>query len=86
MDPIFNRGNWHQNHMQAHDDSLNALPSEFGQSKLVGLRIGQDLRDTDLDDPRKKTWWEFQNHREHYIANGTISPFLPDLLTQFPFW
>lgn len=80
---------WNLNHQQAHNDALQHLPSEFG-SPTVGLFIGQNLIDTDLNDPRQRQWWIFQNHQEHYIGGNTILPNVnfppPAPQWVFPFW
>jgi hypothetical protein len=69
-------GKWSLNHQQAHDDALRYLPSQFGSADR-GLYIGQDLVDSNLDNPRQRTWWIFQNHMEHYIGGSTIIPNVP---------
>jgi hypothetical protein len=80
---------WHLNHQQAHDDALSNLPSQFG-STSIGLRIGRDLADYNLEDPRQRTWWIFQNHMEHYIGGSTILPQVqfppPAPQWTYPFW
>ena len=80
---------WHLRHQQAHNDALANLPTEFGAS-TVGLFIGQNLRDYNLDDARLRTWWTFENHMEHYVGGNTISPnvYIPPPAPQwtYPFW
>jgi hypothetical protein len=80
---------WHLDHQTAHDDALEHLPSYFGAA-TVGLHIGGILRDTDLDDPRQRTWWTFQNHMEHYVGGNTITPNVafppPAPQWVYPFW
>jgi hypothetical protein len=80
---------WHLDHQSAHNDALANLPTEFGAS-TVGLFIGQNLRDTDLDDPRQRLWWTFQNHMEHYVGGNTITPNVqfppPAPQWVYPFW
>jgi hypothetical protein len=82
-------GPWNLRHQQAHNDALQNLPTSFGAA-TVGLFIGQNIRDTDLDDPRQRTWWTFQNHMEHYVGGNTLSPTeqLPPPAPQwvYPFW
>lgn len=77
-------GAWHQSHQQAHDDALTTVPTAWG-AKTVGLFVGRNLRDTDLRNREQKTWWTFQNHMEHYIANGTTLP-VTGTRWRWPFW
>jgi hypothetical protein len=51
---------------------LPPLPPIPIPQKPFGLSIGQNLVDTNLTDEGKMKWWTFQNHHEHYIANGII--------------
>ena len=73
---------WHLNHQRAHNDALDAVPQAYGAT-AVGLNIGQILVDSNLDDQEQLSWWLFQNHMEHYIANGT---FLPGPTATSPPW
>jgi hypothetical protein len=86
LDPSYDTGipasKWHLNHQQAHNDSLNVLPSLYG-STTIGLHIGGNLIDWDLSSPDQLQWWTFANHHEHYIANASTLPLLESL---FPFW
>jgi hypothetical protein len=94
IDPAQNIGTpgskWHLNHQQAHNDALENLPSYFGAS-TVGLPSGGILRDYNLDDPRQRAWWTFQNWQEHYVGGDAI---LPNVQPQppaigrwtYPFW
>lgn len=72
LDPIFNDGKWHQLHQSAHQDFIAALPSYFGAT-VTGLPTSQPLEDTNLANNRKRTWWTFVNHQEHYTAFGTLT-------------
>jgi hypothetical protein len=93
IDPEQNVGTpgsmWHLDHQTSHNDALQHLPTEFGAA-TVGLFIGQNLRDTNLDDARQRTWWTFQNHMEHYVGGDTILPNVylppPAIQWQYPFW
>lgn len=79
---------WNLNHQQAHNDALTHLPSYFGAS-TAGLAIGQDLRDTDFNNPGQRKWLEFQNHQEHYVGGNTITPnvpLTPPFMWVYPFW
>lgn len=80
---------WNLDHQQAHNDALNNLPSAFGAT-TVGLRIGQNLVDSNLSDPEQRRWWTFQNHMEHYVGGNTITPntYFPEPAVQWiwPFW
>jgi hypothetical protein len=49
----------------------------------MGLNIGTILSDSDLTQSGQLAWWTFQNHLEHYIANGVVLEPTP---TVFPFW
>lgn len=53
-------GSWHFDHQQAHND-FNAAFHIPSPNSIV--------RETDLSNPRNKTWWTFINHQEHYAAN-----------------
>jgi hypothetical protein len=93
IDPEQNVGTpgsmWHLDHQQAHNDALQHLPTEFGAA-TVGLFIGQNLRDYDLDNEGQLKWWLFQNWAEHYVGGNTISPNVPlpppALQWTWPFW
>lgn len=80
---------WHLDHQQAHNDALANFPSQYGSTQ-VGLHIGVDLRDYDLDRERTRKWWEFQNHMEHYVASNSILPTTPAPYPtrqwRYPFW
>lgn len=64
---------WHLNHQQAHNDFMRVLPQSYG-AKPVGLFIGGNVIDYNLDDEEQRQWWIHRNHTEHYVATGTISP------------
>jgi hypothetical protein len=92
MDPQASADGWHLNHQQAHNDSLNEVPTGYGATE-VGLRVGQNLVDTDLTAPQAKAWWTFQNHMEHYVQAGTFLPATTALPApqqapnwRYPFW
>jgi hypothetical protein len=80
---------WNLDHQSAHNDALDNLPSYFGAT-TVGLRIGQNLIDSNLDDAEQRTWFTFQNHMEHMIGGDTILPntAFPEPAPQWrwPFW
>jgi hypothetical protein len=92
---------WNLHHQQSHDDTLASLPKYYGITDPeeanetgpdpddVGLSIGQILRDTNFDNPMQVTWWTFQNHMEHYIANNATFPApqpTPPPWWMWPFW
>jgi hypothetical protein len=89
MQPANPAGPWALNHQTAQNDALQHLPTEFGAS-TIGLRIGGLLRDYDLDDPRQRKLWEFDNWIEHYVGANTISPNValppPAISWTYPFW
>jgi hypothetical protein len=95
--PSIAASNWHLNHQQAHNDALTSIPSYYVNPRTgeawpegeteVGLFIGTDLRDTDLNNEGQRKWWLFLNHQEHYVANGVTLPASIDPPPQtFPFW
>ena len=54
-----------------------------------GLKIGGDLMDYDLADPRQRIWWTWQNLQDHMAASRMVLPApapLPAPQTIFPFW
>lgn len=79
LDPFANRPDWHMNHQQAHNDGMANLPSWFGET-TVGIPTNKNVIDTNLDIPRKKTWWMHVNKMEHQIASSVLQ----DLV--YPFW
>jgi hypothetical protein len=77
---------WNLDHQQAHNDALQNLPSAYGAT-AIGLAIGQNLVDSNLDDPEQRTWFTFQNFMEHYVGANTILPAPgPETEWTFPFW
>lgn len=80
---------WNLNHQQAHNDALQNLPEYFGATS-IGLRIGGNLIDSDLNNPRQRKWFEFQNHQEHYVGGDVILPNVqfppPAPQWVYPFW
>jgi hypothetical protein len=91
VDPMLalaSAGPWQLNHQQAHNDALADFPTYF-DSMHVGLRVGQNMVDTDLNDPVERSWFQFQNHMEHYIGAQTFAPpptVQPRVTWTFPFW
>ena len=82
LDPTYNSGAWHRNHQQGHSDFIEALPEYFGAAAgVTGLPTGQPLEDTNLANEEQRTWWQFQNHQEHYTAMAAM-----ELQLVFPFW
>jgi hypothetical protein len=77
--PNIPAGDWQLRHQQAHDDALTSVPSQYG-STAIGLRIGQNLLDE-----RRRQWWTFNNHQNHYIADTTVLPPGTPPST-YPFW
>jgi hypothetical protein len=73
---------WFQNHQQAHNDGLTALPQAFGLTILT-IRPGQNLIDQDWADQRQKRWWTFANHMDHMAMEASIQE--PFILT-LPAW
>lgn len=64
LDPFLDNGMWFLNHQQAQNDALTTLVPLFGATNLV---------DTDMDNPEQRTWFEFVNHQELYVATGLLS-------------
>ena len=65
------------------------VPVVTQQTPTIGLRIGQNLIDNNLGDPRQLTWWMFQNFMEHYVAATVTVPApapKPSPQPTFPFW
>jgi hypothetical protein len=87
LDPSFDTDHpaskWHLNHQQAHDDALVTLPARFGTTEDIGIFVGQIVREDDLSNQDQLTWWTFQNHQEHFVANDTL---LPTTQLEYPFW
>ena len=71
---------WHQNHQQAHDDFLRALPQGYGLEG-VGIPSTQILIDSNLTDSRSLAWFIHNNHMEHYYADNALLP-LPNTVNQ----
>ena len=71
LDPTFNFQKWHRNHQQAHQDFIISLPSYLGAT-ATGLPTSQPLEDTSLDNTRRRIWWTFVNHQEHYTALAVV--------------
>jgi hypothetical protein len=100
IDTSIPAGSWNLNHQQAHNDLMGKMPATYGRFDFIGdiggtpsvqpdpqgLFVGQNMRDTDLSDQDEQTWWTFQNHMEHHVANGTILPIPAGMPYQFPFW
>ena len=97
LDPLLNVGTpasfWHLDHQQAHNDAANNLPATYlGDIIPLGISIGANLVDSNLDDPWNRSWWTFINHMEHYIGSNTILPQpqtpppAPAPVFTYPFW
>lgn len=92
-------GPWHLNHQQSHNDFNGSLPPYWtAQSIGFGIPANQILVDSSLAEAESRTWWTFNNHQQHLIANNAIfplptteipaSPSAPGWWTgvTFPFW
>lgn len=78
-------GDWRFNHQVAHDDANANLPSGYG-SLTVGLPMGANLVDGDLNDSQALSWWSFQNFQEHLAqANSILPPPAPGQTWTYPF-
>lgn len=97
LDPLLNLGEpagpWHFNHQQAHNDAANNLPATYlGDIVPLGIALGANLVDSNLNDAWNRSWWTFQNHIEHYIGSAVILPQpqtlppAPAPMFTYPFW
>ena len=64
---------WQIKHQNAHDDATRYLPPFYG-SPAVGMNTGQNLVDSNLEEPSGLTWSLFVNLRLHYAAMLSIGP------------
>lgn len=64
---------WAVKHQNAHDTAISDLPPFYGSS-AVGMNVGQNLVDLDLEEPTGLTWALFVNLQLHYAAMLSIGP------------
>ena len=68
LDPMQNERwpgtKWHLDHQQAHRVMAAGNPSG---TPPVSPTFGAILADSNLLNSRQRKWWEFLNHREHFI-------------------
>ena len=81
IDPLVNEAAWHMDHQQAHNDFTVTIPVWFGWEVAGTIAPPQNVIDTNLDTPEKKTWWLFANHQTHFTAESVLST-----ESVFPFW
>ena len=87
LDPPFNTtiraSDWHLNHAKAHVDFAKTLPSEYADTTPAPNAAIAPMMDFDLGNLEDVTWWSFQQHREHFLADQAV---LPLLTGTYPFW
>ena len=81
---------WMLNHQHAQTDAISTIPTwgwpgpgfpPYPGTLEISVPENQNLQDTHFTNPGQKTWFQFANHQELYVA----STFLPPIL-EFPFW
>jgi hypothetical protein len=79
---------WAMNHQQAQSDAITTSPTwteppppAYPGFLSVSVPANENLQDTHMLNAGQRTWFQFANHQEHYVATAA----LPQLLT-FPFW
>ena len=81
---------WMLNHQRAQSDAITTIPTwgwpgpglpPYPGSLTVSVPENQNLQDTHLTIPGQRTWFQFANHLEIYVATAALPPTLT-----FPFW
>jgi hypothetical protein len=78
---------WMHNHQRAQSDAIETIPTwgfpgpgfpPYPGTFTVAVPENQNLQDTHMTVPGQRTWFQFANHMEHYIASANLpSALLP---------